>query len=312
MIHSFIFIISIVYGSIDIQIRPDILARFPANFSIENSNETVAGFASLDLYKYTNSFTAVGICSGEWFSVNRVLFGNHLRVDFDNEIPEFGWDSVNLATVNIGASIASTFATDMGSFLFNPTSIDSGQIVINPRNSSEFTYDGELFYASNVHPIFWAVPISVRILGGREDEPIVSQPCFIHSNSRYFWIPRVVFNHVRDRISESGMTVQAEASDDGVYGIRFHCSSNQSIIDALPIIQFLLETDNESRINIAQIHPRDYIVDDRNDASIKRVLFKTRPRDSCSLNPIILRNLVVHFDTRNGARVGFGDPLNEF
>jgi hypothetical protein len=299
-----------ISGSIDVQVRSDILARFPANFSVQHTNESFSGFASLDLYKYTNSFTAVGDCSGDWYSVSHVSFGNcaaPITVDFVNEIPEFGWDSENLATVNIGASIGSMFARDMGSFLYNPKSNESGEIILQPSDPTEYAYRGELFHVANSHPVFWAVPISVRVLGHQLDDDF--QPCFLHSNANFFWVPRSVFDHVRGRIAQSGMTVVAHV-EDGHRGMRIGNIFNQSQIDSLPIIQFVLETGNLSHINIAQLEPREYIVEDPNDPSTQLVLFRTRNRDSCSLNSILLKNLVVHFDARN-SRVGFGDPIDE-
>ena len=292
------------------------LARFQVLFSVSHLNETIAGFAALDIYRYTNAFVANGIVGGPWRQVDSVRIPNSpLSIPFDNEVPTSGWTS-GFASVHIGTSIASTITDEWGSFVLTPTSNTTGQLIISPQNASQYVFGGEFFYARNMHDVFWAVPVAIRIVESANSAAINSagdirtfEPCFLHSLGKHFFIPRRQFENFLDTLGDLRVPFIFSRDEDGVTRVALQ-NATEDQINSLPQIQFLLRSDNDEHINIAILHPREYIADDSSGAGRQEILIRTRRGSSCVVGPQILRKVVIHADARN-SRIGFGEPIVE-
>ena len=99
-----------------------------------------------------------------------------------------------------------------------------------------------------------------------------------------------------------GADVEHNLGGNGIYS-----GLTSAQIDTFPIIQFILHDQDGNRINIAHVHPREYLI----PIGRTSCLFALDPHDDrCILSPAILRKTVLHFDAVNN-RVGFADTIDE-
>ena len=122
-------------------------------------------------------------------------------------------------------------------------------------------------------------------------------------------IPLELLASVARRFRQLGIDAQLASETRSLgYSIVLPRGMDMSLIDQLPVIQFVLHDDNRTLVNIAQLHPQDYIgLDSSGVLSVFLEYLEYRP---CVLGTPILGKLVLHFDAIN-SRVGFANPLND-
>ena len=288
------------------------LVRFPVYFVAANTS--VSGSACLDLYRSRHSFSGFRVGTESWIeSTGIVLPNTTVSISFNHEIPTDRWSSQNICA-SIGVNRVSNIANEWQSFILLPTSNRTGQLIITPRNVSEYVLDGDMYYAQNVHAAYWGVRMAVRVVESVDSlsvhaaaNDLISEPCFIHSQAKYMYIPRSAFDDLMDRFGRLQVPFIFTRNEDGETRI-FLMNPTQAQIDSLPQIQYLLSDDNGDQINIGLIEPREYVADNPMDTTQKEVLIRTQRGPSCSLGPLLLRKVVMHFDAVNN-RVGFGEPI---
>ena len=274
--------------------------RLPVDIFIVNSTETVPGFLVLDIV-FSEEFLTAPPFAESWMRFTEQVAIGPAIFDYPVTICPSGTESDR--TLNLAAGPQSTFATRVGSFLINPINDTSAQVVFGPTDATRYAYEGEMFYAHNDDPSSWIVPVAVGIVG-QEVTSLVPGPCWLNPIETNIFVPRNVFSVVFQRLLE----MQIDAQFLNGRSIVIHSPITSAQIDALPSIQFLLSEDNGALVQIAQLHPKQYVIDGPGGPS---VLLQTRDVvDVCSMSSTLLGKLVIHFDAVNN-RVGFADPINE-
>jgi len=304
---------------VETQYNPGMLARFPIAFRVSQTNRTIPGFAEIDLFRSNTALVTDDLIpmNASWHQIEAIIFADGLvQIDFDGEVAEFSDGTEYTFNALIGASIISEFATERLGFLTTPVSRDVGQLVISPQNASAFAYEGDLFYAQNSHAEYWAVPIAVRMISSSSGESrgtemaaddLDFQTCTIDCSDQQMFVPRRVVDDLLVEFERLGVVFSFTRDSHGILDVGLHHVTD-AIIDSLPRVQFLVRDQYHDQISIAVIHPREYLEDDPLNASSKILLFKSRFGSSCTLGPLVLSKVVVHFDAQNH-RVGFGEPL---
>ena len=290
-----------------------LLSRFPVSFPIPNHNDSISGFACIDLYRDVSTFGSSGAISGPWHQVNSIVIPEtSVSINYNFAVPYNGWTRAT-ALAFVGASKVSPAVSELQSFVITPTTNTTGQLIIAPMNPSVHAYDGEIFYATNAHPSQWAVPMWLRLIDNRTESSIYRidsnasfEPCILQSTETYLFIPEELFRDLLETLRQSGINYRQSRDTN-----RVHIENiAEEQIENLPIVQFLLRTDNGEQVNIGLLHPREYITKRAGIRNHRELLIRTRTSDSCTLSPLILRKLVIHADARN-SRIGFGEPLVE-
>jgi len=310
----------VVFGTIETETRPvlyaaessfdvvqdygSILARSIAHFFITNSTETIPGLIELDLDPMTTVTAVDGL---EGYEVDRVSVGDS-QFDFRSWLPRLPSTFLDRTRI-MGIGPRSTFATRAGSFLYSPVNSTNAQIVVAPSNASEYAYEGKVYYARNLGYNSWSLHVSVGIVGHYFANS-TPRRCFVVSHSLLLGIPSEVFGLVFTRFQQLGIDVSL---DDGGISFSIRSEIDESLIDDLPILQFVLPNVNGIRINVVQVHPREYMRYDSGypRPQYPRVMLRSFGSDSCFIASTFLRKTLIHFDAVNN-RVGFGDPLNDF
>jgi len=296
------------------------LARFPIAFRVSHTNRTIPGIARIDLFRSNPILVAVEEIprNSAWHEIDTIILENGIdQVAFDGEVSEPVNGTTSGFAAQIGASIISDFTTERLGFLTTPVSHDAGQLVISPQNAPQHAYGGVLFYSQNEHAAYWAVPIAVRMISSSSSgesagtemaaDDLDFQTCTLHSIGRQMFLPREIVDDLLVEFERLGVVFSFARDYDGIMDVVLHHVTNV-VIDSLPRMQFLVRDQYHDQVSIAVINPREYLEDDPLNASSKILLFKSRFGSSCTLGPLILSKVVVHFDAQNH-RVGFGEPL---
>lgn len=277
---------------LDVEIDDRALARSQATFFVANTSQSIPGVFYLDIS--TNYDIGVTELSG----VDRVSVGETV-FDLSGRLHRPPLFVRHPRELYVGAGPESVFTNQVGSFLYNPFNKTNAQIVIAPSNPTDYAFESEIHYASMTSSSFWKVPISVGIVG--EDSTLSNTvECSIAGVLDLIIVPREFLNLVFERFQALG--IDAELSRFRA-SIQLRSPISPAQIDALPSIEFSLNVDNGNRISIAQVTPRDYVVDGPGGT---RVMLQAQ---NCLLTSIVLRKSLIHFDAINH-RVGFGKPLN--
>jgi hypothetical protein len=295
------------------------LARFPIAFGVSHTNRTIPGIARIDLFRSNPTLMAVEDfpLNSAWHEIDTIILADGLdQVAFEGEVSEPSNGTTSGFAAHVGASIISDFTRERFGFLTTPVSRDAGQLVISPHNAPSYAYGGDLFYSQNEHAAFWAVPIAMRMISSSSEEPIGTetaaddldfQTCTLLSIGRQMFLPREIVDDLLFEFQRLGVVFSISRVYDGITDVVLHHLTDQ-IIRSLPRMQFLVRDQYSDLISIAVINPREYLEDDPFNASSKSLLFKSRFGSSCTLGPLVLSKVVVHFDAQNH-RVGFGEPL---
>jgi hypothetical protein len=286
------------FGSFDVMINRFDLARLSVDFVLNTTDQVLPGYLLLNL----ESNHLPEDTADDRGTANRIIAA---RVADGTVTLEYGIDRRNLSGENIGhlsAGPLSSFALQFGSFLFNPIHSGHGQIILTPSNPTEYAYEGQMYYGSNLDPNSWTVHTSVGILG--HDTTLFSTlGCRIESSGRSMVVPHRILLAVYERAEALGADVELNLA-----GIRIRSGFTPAQIDTFPIIQFILHDQDGNRVNIAHVHPREYLIP---DPGMTTCLLALDPHDeTCVLGPAALRKTVMHFDAINN-RVGFADPIDE-
>jgi len=277
---------------LDMEIGDGALARAQATFFVTNTSQSIPGFLYLDI---SNNYD---VGEPELAGVDRVLVGETV-LDLSGRLQRPPLSAEPIRALYAGAALESTFATQVGSFLFNPINDTNAQIVIAPTNATD--YAGEIHYAGVTSLSFWKLAISVGIVG-EESTPSTPEECKIVGKTNMIIVPRRILNHVFERFQALGIDADLSRMRGS---IQLRSPITPAQIDALPSIEFSFNDDNGDRISIAQVSPREYVKDGQRGRGA-RVLLQAGP--SCLLTGIVSRKLVIHFDVINN-RIGFGKPL---
>jgi hypothetical protein len=290
------------FGSFNVRISPFNLAIFPVDFVLNTTDQVLPGHLLLHLgsnHSPLREDTAV-----ESETESRIVAA---RVANGAVTLEYRIDRRILSVGNIGilsAGPMSSFALQFGSFLFNPlrdTFGSIGQIILTPSNPTEYAYEGQMYYGSNLDTNSWTVNTSVGILG--HDTTLFSTlGCRIESNGRRMVVPRSILYAVYERMQALGVDVELNLG-----GIQIRSTLTSAQIETLPIIQFLLNDQDGNRINIAHIYPREYLITAGGRSFCS---FQESSRFDCAFSSDVFRKAVLHFDVINN-RVGFADPIDE-
>ena len=292
---------------INFQFDGDHYARFPVEFSLRESTETIPGFVELDFGSSTPSSEHPVASSPTIVTGYRPISDGMYYEDFggNGRIPDFR------NTVPVDAHPGSIFAS--GQFLIYPTSLTQGTLIIDPHHPEIYALDNQLYYsASSDNRLAWIVEnMAIGFLDNdstADVNPTDFVSCSISgvpTSRTPPTVPSHIYNRIRDMIESWGITVT-----ERVWGAFLSQQLTDDQLDQLPTIQFILQSDTGTLVNIATLEPREYVSDQWPTLDLKLANWRDRNEDGCILTAKILKKLVVHFDTRNN-RIGFGEPISE-
>jgi hypothetical protein len=243
------------------------------------------------------------------------LRSNHpfwLMYPFFQELPHY-----LRRVASLSGSLGSEFLFMTNTFVHAPTNRTHGQLIINPRNATVYALDNKLYYASSLLEERMVVPVAVRVVGSDADAPTGDEtrnnfpefvPCLVDSRFVTIHIPEIAFGQLIAQLENVGVRLEMIPTNPDIARFFVHNVTDANI-DLLPSVQFFVRTDQEERVSIATLSPRDYLGPEIMLDTARSV----RPfwvRIGSSLSSKLLNTIVVHMDGIN-RRIGFGEPLNE-
>jgi hypothetical protein len=304
------------------------LRRFQTTFFL-NNNISLPAFASLALGRNHDLFQVYGddedyqiphndlVRVNSWVPREPGSFNISTLLEIDLDAPaEYNPTGV------IAGSARSRFGRAVGSYIVTPVTPETGQLIIRPTDPRNFAYNREIFYATcriqNFGHRRATIPVAIRIIpaevfaisddgAGVVDVPAPANSftnCFIETQSRYILVPRATYQGFIAELDRLG--VYHETSNDYLV-LR---NVTEAVIDSLPILQYLVLSDEGFQVSIQVVHPRDYVLSDESEDSGNRKVLLNEGSPACDIPSSVTNKMMIHMDLSNG-RVGFGEPLNE-
>ena len=288
---------------IPIRFAPDQYVRLPVLFNIVDSDEGLDGTVELQFGRIEHAdITPAG---SRQVRVNgfSVYSSDTFRMMFHR------WEWVNRDIRYLDVSATPDSAIGRLNFMIYPTSTAAGIFETEPQDPASRALDNQLFFSSpSSNTQAWEVDRMLVRLTTTQNEVIALNPSGDFHTCRIDWtqddsvIPGEVMTDLLDRIASLGVTHSA-----GRYGKITLRGMNRSILEQLPIIQFILQTDDGQHVSLVTLEPHQYVSQD-----MRRLKVRTWSLVSskCTLSPPVLKKLVVYFESSTN-RIGFGEPLIE-
>ena len=217
--------------------------------------------------------------------------------------------------LRIGAGPNSVFIETFPSFVI--TSSDHNQdseIIPNPANPAEYTYEGQFYYSPFVTQNLtmqatgnhiWAVQMSAFFENDTMSEQFT--PCLVDLDGtrNRISVPHSTIMELEGIARSRGIDTQRSPTIPDM--IRFHNIDDETL-SSLPTLNFRVLGENDTDIHIATMTPQEYTERDGRDPSMVTVLLRGAPEYLCTLHSRVVSGLALHFDTSNN-RLGFGDAI---
>jgi len=298
----------IVTGIIPIRFDGNEYVRIPAEFITADGLELIHGYIELQFGQQLHPLARIPLASHVRISRYTAISAPEIHETFEERSYEFLNRHSNLFLVS--AHPDSEFARS--NFVVFPTSLEDGIVELNPANPAQYALDNQLFFStSSRHRHAWTVnDMVVRLTtGGVNDaaaNPVESLTdfgiCQIDGSKDLLTIPSRVMRELLDRLTSLGVSY----TDRGVGGVFIENLTYEAHV-LLPSIQFIMRSDTGLLVNLASVEPDEYLSDDWSHLKLRA----WGPDSSdCSITILILKNLVVYFDSLNN-KIGFGEPLIE-
>lgn len=304
---------------IETRYHTGMLARFPVTLS-RSPNDTTPAYATLDLARFRSSlFTSQTFTATGWFEPSRILLGGRplenpttIEIEYDIESPVCDWDEFFVTAVIAGTQ-NENFSDLVNDFLMVPTTNTTGVIITNVSQHHIATYvlAGEMFYTQSLHATFWVVPVTIRIATPAEEaaeviiDPVEYSECVIHTIDKYTFVPRELLDDIIVEMGFLGIQFQMLRDYDGISRVQL-IDVNETQIAQLPTLEYIVHAENGGFIHVAELTPLDYT--EKVNEQTREMLIRSTFGPSCTLTPLVLRQVAVHYDRAN-ARIGFGEPL---
>ena len=227
---------------------------------------------------------------------------------FQLTFPHGVWVDTQLRYLHV--SVAPDSAIGRLNFMIYPTSSTMGVFETEPQNPASRAFENQLFFSAiSENTQSWEVNnMFVRLTSNGNESIDINSSSPSHI-CRIDWtqddpvIPVEVMTDLLDRIASLGVTYRP-----GRFGQFLLDNMNRSNFENLPVIQFILQTNEGQNISLVILEPNDYVSQD-----LRRLKVRTFSLVSseCTLSPPLLKKLVVYFESSTN-RIGFGEPLIEY
>lgn len=305
-----------------------VLRRFQTTY-IMDTNTTISAFASLSLGRNTDLFEVYNgpidyfpddydlVRVQSWIPQEGTLnISTSLRID-PNAPDEYS--PIGL----IGGALNSRFVRAVGSYLVTPVTNETGLLIIRPADPNIYAYNREIYYATTRVQTFGqrraSIRAAIRVIpseafvmsdngAGVTDVAVPGHKftnCFLETQSRYMLVPRDTFQDFIVELDRLGMHHEIEGGSQFLI-LR---NVNDAMIESLPIIQYIVLSDEDIQVSIQLLHPLDYAFEIETDPTSRRIILHAG-YPSCDIPSIVTNKMMIHMDLPNG-RVGFGEPLND-
>ena len=298
----------------------DYFVRFNADF-IESNNEVRTGTAELNFGFGDRSIGSSSV--NGLVGIKSVLIGSGIvKLDMSRLYHQTTSSDPRM-TLSAGprAMLMRASAKIPLGLLLAPLSRETGVLVINPRSPSLYASKNRIVYTEPIDTdsLRWEIPMAVRLSGDAADtfDPNLRFGiCSLREESladsaqshlpTVLIVPKHIMNGLNARMAAAGV-IMIPSSKKGFFLENF----DESLLDSLPGIEFIMRTESYARQSFVTLSPRDYITKISDGKYFLRLRSMPATNDmegnACSLDRTILRKFVIHFDPMNN-RIGFGKP----
>jgi len=283
--------------------------RLPVLFTVSvdsNDGETMEGYVQLKFGFEEPPRLTRSVASPPFFVTSYSIIGEDGETYHENFQRRGTVPDAETNTVGLWAHPSSHFARN--DFVVYPTSQTDGVLEIDPQNPAAYAVDNRLFFSTpSSDRSRWMINrVHVRLSFGEDEHHAPVDPsanfgeCSIIGSDDLPIIPNHAMDDLLSLMSEFGVG----HTNDHNGRITLHGLTDWHIW-ALPSVQIILQTDEETFMNLATLEPREYISEDRRILKLRTL---RRAPYTCSLTVAILKKLVVYFDQTNN-RIGFAEPI---
>jgi hypothetical protein len=291
--------------------------RMPAHYTLVEENRAFDGFVTIDIddtaLHITPSWNSESLPNLNFIHASSIVIGDGaFRKEFERPIRVY----------EQSLSIDRNPVLDIPgvlSVLLTPFSDSEDLLVSNPPTPSDYAYQGIIFYSPLVRNMVErnnrAVRLAIELglptntFGDSQRRELLADNAFIPcdvftTEARLFEIPQRLHFPFVSGLDQMGILTRADPTNPS---IEFVHLPHHGSLSALPSLNVLIQTEDQTQVQIAKIDPQDYM-DPTDDPNVYRVFFDDQSR--FPITPRIAKNLLLHFDYANN-RIGFADPLVE-
>jgi len=278
--------------------------RLPLQFTLAGGDQTIDGFASINVnerhFSFNPSFVHDPQSNTDHIEAQSISFqGTQLALATPIRYYD---ESSSRTNSDFG------MARGVHAVLISPESTSEDICIIDPSNPTDYALEGEIFYSPMMREEdtnTWTVQTVVRFASAHEHWPEdLWSPDFSASS---------ISTSETDDVSVPWALIEEFASRLGPVQMNLHYDENfmtlegvdEAALEALPSFKISVQAEDGTEVQIGTLEPRDYIVPTEipNTYHVALATSFMIPRK-------VIKNLVLHIDYEN-QRVGFGEPLVE-